>query len=93
MQSDKESSYYAMDMTTLAFEQTNKRMFMLCILLIVLLLGTNIGWFVYENQFEDAITVTQEVDAQSDGEGDLNLNTVGGDYIDGGKSEDQTNDN
>lgn len=40
-------------------ERTIKRLWILCILLIVLLVGTNIAWIVYENSFED-IVVTQD---------------------------------
>lgn len=40
-------------------ERTIRRLWILCILLIVLLVGTNIAWIVYENSFED-IVVTQD---------------------------------
>lgn len=40
-------------------ERTIKRLWILCILLVVLLVGTNIAWIVYENSFED-IVVTQD---------------------------------
>jgi len=41
-------------------ERTIKRLWILCILLIVLLVGTNIAWIHYENQFMDEVTVTQD---------------------------------
>lgn len=40
-------------------ERTIKRLWILCILLIILLVGTNVAWIVYENSFED-IVVTQD---------------------------------
>ena len=43
-------------------ERTIKRLWILCILLIVLLVGTNIAWIHYENQFMDEVTVTQDSD-------------------------------
>lgn len=43
-------------------ERTIKRLWILCILLIILLVGTNIAWIHYENQFMDEITVTQDSD-------------------------------
>lgn len=46
------------------------------IVLLVLLVSTNIGWMVYESQFED-IVVSQDVEQQADG-GDNHF--VGGDY-------------
>lgn len=68
-----DKSNYIMDITVLSFEQTNKRLFILCILLIVLLFGSNIGWLVYENQFADAVTtVTQEVDTTDGGDAIVN---------------------
>lgn len=41
-------------------ERTIKRLWILCILLVVLLVGTNVAWIHYENQFTDEITVTQD---------------------------------
>lgn len=43
-------------------ERTIKRLWILCILLIILLVGTNIAWIHYENQFMDEVTVTQDSD-------------------------------
>lgn len=40
-------------------ERTIKRLWVLCILLAVLLVGTNIAWIIYESKFED-IVITQE---------------------------------
>ena len=42
-----------------------KRLWITVLLLIVLLVGTNAGWLIYESQFEDIITtqVTQEADS------------------------------
>lgn len=42
-------------------ERTNKRVWILCIILIAMLLGTNAGWLWYESQFDYYETeVTQE---------------------------------
>lgn len=71
-------------------ERTIKRLWILTIILIVSLLGTNGAWLYYESSFED-VTVTQDVEATADDDSDLNLNTVGGDYY-GGESE-STSDN
>ena len=38
---------------------TNKRLWIMCIVLILLLVGSNTLWIVYESQFEDFV-VTQE---------------------------------
>lgn len=45
-------------------------------LLIVLLVGSNVGWLIYESQFETVETVEEVIiDAQQDGSG---VNIVGG---------------
>ena len=54
-------------------ERTIKRLWILCILLIVLLVGTNIAWIHYENQWETAETVvTQDVDTVNGGNASIN---------------------
>ena len=40
-------------------ERVTKRLWILVVLLIVLLVGSNIGWIIYESQFED-ITISQD---------------------------------
>lgn len=42
-------------------ERINKRLWILCIILIVLLAVSNGLWFYYESQFEDVVTTTQTV--------------------------------
>lgn len=55
-------------------ERTIKRLWILCILLVVLLVASNFAWIVYENQFED---IVQEVIQEADnGENHF----IGGDY-------------
>lgn len=67
--------YVAFESALARLERTNRRLFILCIILILLLLATNIGWLYWENQFEDVVTT---IEAQQDGNG---TNTViGGDY-------------
>ena len=65
-------------------ERTNKRLWVIIIVLIVALVGTNAGWLYYESQFTDE-TVSTEIDAVQDGGynfvsgGDLNYGTAGSD--------------
>lgn len=64
-------------------ERHSKRLVAIIILLIILLVGSNIGWLVYESQFEDYV-ITQEVEQEADnGENHF----IGGDYIDETKSQ------
>lgn len=85
--------YIAFESVTSRQERTIKRLWILCLVLIIALLGTNAGWIYYESQWQvvENTTVTQDVDASTEGGGDLHLNTVGGDY--NGKSESETNSN
>lgn len=43
----------------------NKRLWILVIILLCMLFGSNAGWVWYESQFEDVTTVTQEVDTDN----------------------------
>ena len=62
------------------FKETAKanslKWFIICLVLIILLVGSNIGWLVYESQFEE-YTITQEVEQDADN-GENNF--IGGDY-------------
>ena len=63
-------------------ERTNKRLWILSIMLVLLLVGTNAGWTWYENQFQEVETVTtQEVDQDVDtGNGDATVIGIGDIY-------------
>lgn len=62
-------------------ERTLGRLWVTIVLLIVLLVGTNLAWIVYESQFEDV-----HIEAEQDGNG---VNMVGGgDVTYGAESED-----
>ena len=74
---DKQIPYIVFESTIANFERTIRRLWVLCILLIVLLVGSNIAWIVYESQFEE-ISVEQEV--TNDGDGDTTVNGVGDIY-------------
>ena len=44
------------------FERIIRRLWILCIILAVMLVGSNLAWIIYENQFEDSV-VTQTAEA------------------------------
>lgn len=67
---------FIQEMYAASMERTIKRLWITIILLIVLLVGTNICWIVYESQFEDTV-VTQDVDT---GNGDANISGTGDVY-------------
>ena len=77
--------YVAHESAMARAERQSKRLVAIIILLILLLVGSNIGWLVYESQFEDYV-ITQEVEQEADnGENHF----IGGDYI--GETKSQNN--
>ena len=66
-------------------ERTNRRLWILCLVMFLALVTTNAGWIYYESQFEDVVT-TQEVSQDVDtGEGDAFVQGIG-DYYGEGKA-------
>lgn len=69
----KEVPYIVHESEMARLERVIKRLFILIIILIVLLFGTNAGWLWYESQFEDVTTkVTQELDSGEGGDAIIN---------------------
>lgn len=70
--------YIAHESAMSRMERTNKRVWILCIVLIATLIGTNIGWLYYESQFEVMETSSQEVEQEIDtGDGDAMVIGIG----------------
>lgn len=78
MENNKQTNipYIAYEAAMSRFDRLNRRLWIAVILLIVLLVGSNIVWIVYENSFED-----YTISAEQDGSG---VNIVGGGDIDYG---------
>lgn len=57
-------------------ERANKRLWIIIIILIVALIGTNAGWIVYESQFTDEV-VTIEQEGQTEDGGSNIFNGTG----------------
>lgn len=51
--------FIAFESALARLERTNRRLFILCVILALMLLVTNAGWIYYENSFEDVV-VTQD---------------------------------
>ena len=79
---DKVVDYLVYEQSQVRSDRVNRRSFIIIIILIVALVGTNAGWIYYENQFTDVSTTIQ---AEQDGEGTNIIS--GGDYY-GTESED-----
>lgn len=85
---DKKSVPYIVFESAMArMERTNKRLWILCIVMFLAFVVSNAAWIYYENQFEDVVTTT--IDAQQDGSGN---NVVGGGDVNYG-AESQNNKN
>ena len=70
---------YAMDELAARQDIANRRSFVINVILILALILSWIGFFIYENQFEDSIVSTnQEVEQVADGDGDNSF--IGGDF-------------
>jgi len=73
-------------------ERANKRLFILTLVLVILLVGSNIGWLIYESQFQVVESTSYEQEVEQDtNDGGNNINTFvsGGDYY--GTTEDKNN--
>lgn len=79
--------YYMHEEILARQERNTKRLFVLCIIIFVALIGTNAAWIWYENQFEEEV-ITQEIlqDSGTGGTNTYNGKIVGGD--DYGEAED-----
>ena len=76
---EKMIPYIAFESATSRQERTIKRLWILCIILIISLIGTNAGWIWYENQWEDVVTVEQDAEWEKgnvilNGTGEVNVN-------------------
>jgi flagellar basal body-associated protein FliL len=77
---DKDVPYIVHEGDMARMERSNRRLWIIILVLIVLLVGSNIAWLCYENSMEEVSTtneVTQELDT-SDGDdaminGDVNI--------------------
>ena len=55
--------YFAHESTMARAERTIKRLWVLCIILIVVAVGSNFAWIFYESQFEEVTSTEIEQDA------------------------------
>lgn len=79
--SDNKLAYLVYESSMARMERTIRRCFITMFLLIALLLATNVGWLIYESQFE---TEAVQIEAEQDGD---NNSVVGGNYY--GQAESQ----
>lgn len=74
--------YFSHEGDMARMERTNRRLFVIIIILIAALLGTNAGWIYYESQFEIEET-TIDQDAEWEEGSNIIMNGTGEVNIDG----------
>ena len=75
-------------------ENREKRLVWVIVLLIVLLVGSNLAWMIYENSFETVETVTEEhYDIAQEAESGNNNSIINGGEIVNGETNDKVQEN
>lgn len=69
---------YTLDMICSRMERTNRRLFIVVLILIVSLILSNAGWLWYESQFK--VTETTKIEAEQEASDNGNNYIIGGDY-------------
>lgn len=82
--------YIAFESVQARLERINQKLWIVILVLIVALIGTNAGWIYYESQFEYSTTTTVTQEATSDGNSDINLRGIGDNFY-GRESETDSN--
>ena len=74
-------SYYVHEGMMARMERTNRRLWILCIIIFLAFVISNGAWIWYENQWEVVKTTSQSVDQKIDtGDGDANITGIGDIY-------------
>lgn len=79
--------YVAYESSLTRADQTNKRLWILCLILAAMLVLTNLGWIIRETQYE--VTEHTIIEAEQQADGNSSNYIVGGDY--GSEAEGQNN--
>ena len=75
---DKNIPYIVFESTVARFDRVIKRLWIVILILVFLLLGTNLAWLYYESQYEVIDTTTTQTVTQDTEEGGTN-SFIGGD--------------
>lgn len=76
---EKSIPYFVHEGEMARMERTIRRLWVLCIILVILLTATNGAWLYYESQFEDVVTTEYTQDVTQDADGDGSNTFIGGD--------------
>ena len=87
----KDVSYIVFESTLARLDRIIKRLWVVILILVFLLVGSNAAWLYYESQFETVEeTKTQTVEQKADGES--NNSFIGGDSNVGSSEDSNSND-
>ena len=67
---------YSFELALAMAERTIKRLWVLCVILLLAVICTNVSWVLYESQFENIATTT--IETQQDGSGTNTVVNEGG---------------
>ena len=84
--------YLVHEMEMARAERTIKRLWITTLILIFLLVGTNMAWCWYENQFEDVVTTTTTYEADATDGGNAIANGEGSVVVNGMGESNENND-
>ena len=88
---EKHVPYIVFEGELARMERIIKRLWILIIIMFLALVGSNLAWLYYENQFEDVVTTTTVTQESESDTGDaFNVN---GDYINGTSEADRQDNN
>lgn len=85
--------YVAHESAMARSERQSKRLWIVILVLIVALIGTNLAWIIYEAQFETVETTTEEYDIEQNAEEGNNNSIINGGNIVNGETEDKVQKN
>ncbi len=88
---EKYVSYLAFESVVARQERTIKRLWILLIIMFLTFASVVIGFFAYESQYEDIVTIEQDVSATTQECEDITLNQIGGNYNGNYNSETKNN--
>lgn len=74
---EKNIPYFAHEGDMARMERTNKRFFIIIIILIIALIGTNAAWIYYEAQFQVQETTTVQQEAEWEEGSNIIMNGTG----------------
>lgn len=90
---ERENQQYPIDVLVGFTERTVKKLWVIIILLVVLLFGSNAAWLYYESQFETVERTTNEIEQEVDtGEGSAIVSGVGDIFYGEGETDGQNGD-